>query len=276
MENANQPNNITIVQRDCPSCKTNNDNVSSSRFSCDDWLIKNCQNCGFVYIDSAPDYVQLFEKMAWEKTTKFEEFRRKEVRPLSYKASKLTRWRMRLTIRNKQENIVAANARVGNVMDLGCGDGYLLSRFSEDFKLFGIEISTKISKSAEIKLKDRRGTIVNDSSLNGLKKFPDEFFTAVIMRSYLEHELNPHEVLIETHRSLQKGGIAVVKVPNYGSINRVLMGKRWCGFRYPDHLNYFTPKSLRKMAEQVGFSVRFGILGKLPTSDNMHAILTRR
>jgi hypothetical protein len=74
---------------------------------------------------------------------------------------------------------------------------------------------------------------------------------------------------------LSPGGVALVKVPNYGSINRWVMGRRWCGFRFPDHLNYFTPARLRTMAEECGYRVEFGLAGRLPTSDNMHAVLTR-
>ena len=53
------------------------------------------------------------------------------------------------------------------------------------------------------------------------------------------------------------------------------MGRRWCGFRYPDHLNYFSPNTLRAMANKAGFETSFGLTGCLPTSDNMWAVLTK-
>jgi hypothetical protein len=54
------------------------------------------------------------------------------------------------------------------------------------------------------------------------------------------------------------------------------MGPRWCGFRHPDHLNYFTPLTLGRMAAKAGFRISFGLTGRLPTSDNMWALLTKR
>lgn len=69
--------------------------------------------------------------------------------------------------------------------------------------------------------------------------------------------------------------MAIIKVPNYGAINRMIMGRKWCGFRYPDHLNYFTPASLRRMAEKCGYSVKSAFSQRLPTSDNMYAILKK-
>ena len=53
------------------------------------------------------------------------------------------------------------------------------------------------------------------------------------------------------------------------------MGRKWCGFRYPDYLNYFTPASLRRMAEKCGYSVKSAFSQRLPTSDNMYAILKK-
>ncbi len=69
--------------------------------------------------------------------------------------------------------------------------------------------------------------------------------------------------------------MAIVKVPNYGCLNRMVMGRRWCGFRYPDHLNYFTPGTLRAAAEASGFRAWFGLTFRLPTSDNMYAVLSK-
>lgn len=49
-----------------------------------------------MYIDSAPHFELQFEAMAWERTSKAGERRRAEIRPISYKASKRTRFRLHL------------------------------------------------------------------------------------------------------------------------------------------------------------------------------------
>jgi hypothetical protein len=62
----------------------------------------------------------------------------------------------------------------------------------------------------------------------------------------------------------------IVKVPNYASWNRKIRANRWCGFRFPDHVNYFTPHTLKSMLQETGFQiVKFSIFDHLPTSDNM-------
>lgn len=80
-------------------------------------------------------------------------------------------------------------------------------------------------------------------------------------------------MLEELGRVLEPGGLALVKVPNFGSLNRMVMGRHWCGFRHPDHLNYFTPVTLRLLAAIAGFEVELSPTDVLPTDDNMVATL---
>ena len=68
----------------------------------------------------------------------------------------------------------------------------------------------------------------------------------------------------------------IVKAPNFASWNWVVRGKKWCGFRYPDHVNYFTPQTLTLLASEGGFAVaRQNVLDKFPLSDNMYAVLQK-
>lgn len=266
---------LQVVHRNCPLCGRDNSNQPNNAYSFDVWAIKDCPSCGFTYIDKAPDYAKLFEELSWEATTKIEEQRRAELRPVGYKASKLTRLRMRILPRKQMPLMLEAWAKSGNVIDLGCGDGAPLNDLGPGFVPFGVEVSTALADAADLRFQAHGGTCVNAPTLEGLKRFPDNFFSAATARSYLEHELHPLPVLAELQRVLQPGGVVIVKVPNYGSINRRVMGAKWCGFRYPDHLNYFTPKTLVKMAKAAGYSAHFGLTYTLPTSDNMYAVLKK-
>lgn len=233
------------------------------------------RQCGFVYLDNAPHYEVLIETMAWERTTKIEEQRRAEIRPISYKASKRTRFRLHLLPKRTVLGYIAARIESGNVLDLGCGGGQAMEGFPPSFRPFGIEISAAAAATADRAFRARGGYAINAPCVEGLRRFGDYFFAAASLRSYLEHEAEPAPVLENLKRVLVPGGIAVVKVPNYDLLNRKVMGRRWCGFRYPDHVNYFTPRTLRVMATKVGFEANFGLTGRLPTSDNLWAVLTK-
>ena len=266
---------IPVRERACPLCGRDNSDRPAGRYSHASWAVRDCWDCGFVYIDRAPEFALQSETMAWERTTKLEEVRRAELRPYSYRASKRMRFRMHLLPKRTVLGYVAARIRVGKLLDLGCGDGHALASFPESFIPYGIEISTQAAGSADRAFRARGGYVVNAPCVDGIRRFPDGFFDAASLRSYLEHEAEPLAVLKELARTLAPDGFAVVKVPNYGSLNRRIMGKRWCGFRYPDHLNYFTPRTLREIAARAGFTASFGLTGRLPTSDNMWALLAK-
>lgn len=265
---------VPVVTRDCPLCAAG-EPVPVAGYGVGIWRLVRCGACGFAYLDRAPDYTALHDVMAWEKTSAAELERRAELRPISFRLSRATRLRMALLPRKQMSDLVARHATAGNVVDLGCGTGWHLTRLPPAYVPFGIEISAEAAAEADRALARRGGAALNRPALLGLREFADGFFSAATLRSYLEHELQPRAVLQELRRALAPGGVAIVKVPNYGSLNRRLTGRKWCGFRYPDHLNYFTPRSLRAMAEACGYRVRFGPTDRLPTSDNMYALLIR-
>ncbi len=243
--------------------------------SYEDWTIRDCSACGFSYIDTAPEYEHLFDELDWHTTYALEIVRKKKMRPRSYAFSQRTRWRMGILPKRTVRGYVLSRHRSGNIVDLGCGSGGQIGNMVDRFTPFGVEISSKLAREANTAFAPHGGHVVNAPCTEGLKTFPDNFFAAASLRSYLEHEMNPKQVMRELFRVLKPGGIAVVKVPNYACWNRHVMGRKWCGFRYPDHLNYFTPRSLKHLAAGLGFKVSFGLTGRLPTSDNMWAVLIK-
>ncbi len=266
---------IRVVHRDCPLCGRDNAASPAGPYSRGIWEVKTCTRCRFVYIEKAPSYEALFSDMAWERTATAEAERRAETRPISYRLSIKTRARMRLLPRKKMHLLIETYAKPGKVIDLGCGTGGQIADLAESFVPFGVEISTQAARAGNELFARRGGRVINAPSLEGLREFPAGYFSAASLRSYLEHEMEPAPVLRALHRTLEPGGVAVVKVPNYGSWNRMIMGRKWCGFRHPDHLNYFTPRTLREMAKRCGYGAWSGPTFQFPTSDNMYAVLTK-
>jgi len=267
--------NITTVHRNCPLCDRDNRSEGLNPYSHADWQLKTCPQCDFVYIENAPDYRHLSTDTPWERTARIEESRRENVRGSEYRISKSTRWRLHILPRKKFPELLARYAAPGNVVDVGCGSGHFMRTVDGNFIPHGVEVSEALCREADGIFRRLGGYAVHAPSIEGLRQFPDHFFNAATLRSYLEHEMNPVGVLTEVYRTLKPGAVAILKVPNYRTLNRIMLGRNWCGFRFPDHLNYFVPASLREMGEKAGFNVRFGLTWKLPTSDNMYALLTR-
>jgi SAM-dependent methyltransferase len=267
-----------IIYRACPSCNANNQDEPKSLYSKDAWKIKNCTKCNFVYLENTPIYDALVKDFAWESTSESEREKKKSDEPVRYFISKnIKAFRKKVLKRDKLPRLIKQYFQAGNVLDIGCASGTILSRLDKKFIPFGVEISEHLAAEGNKKLAPRGGNIIQADAISGTSQFDELFFEGIIMSAFLEHEINPEKLLTECLRVLKVGGSAIIKVPNYNCISRVIRGNKWCGFRYPDHVNYFTPASLQAMSERVGFSTQqFKFSDKHILSDNMWIVLTKK
>lgn len=256
--------------RVCPACGRDNAAVDPGPYSKGEWQVKTCAGCGFVYLENAPVYDDLATTHAWEKSAPAEGALRRAESPVLQGLSKGTRFRLHWFKRTRLAKLAARYVPPGLVVDVGCGDGWQIANLPGDYVRCGIEISQDMAARARANLEPRGGFVVTAPAAEGLRSVPAGRFSGVVMRSFLEHDSEPRATLAGVARALRPGGAAIIKVPNYASLNRLAMGKRWCGFRWPDHVNYFTPRSLARMVRNEGLVVaRFGLVDHLPTSDNM-------
>jgi hypothetical protein len=99
---------------------------------------------------------------------------------------------------------------------------------------------------------------------------------AIVLSCILEHEIEPLPLLRRCVSRLAADGRLVVKVPNYACLSRHVRGGRWCGYRWPDHVNYFTPTTLVAMGRAAGLRVvRMTLADRQPLSDSLYAIFGR-
>lgn len=243
-----------------------------NRYSRPPWRLKDCRRCRLVYLENPPDYDELQKQWSWEKTFAAEADRRLAAEPLFQRLALFAkRARQRLLPRDKLAALARRGMARGPVVDLGCGGGRTLRRLGElGFIPFGVEISTALAEEASPAAAAFGGRVVVGNALDGLEQFPDGTFTGAVLISFLEHESRPLPLLLKLRAKLVRGGRSIIKVPNFGCWNRRVRGARWCGFRFPDHVNYFTPRTLLELVRQAGFQVvRFAARDRFPLSDNM-------
>lgn len=262
------------AHRCCPVCGADNRDRNPLTESREPWRLKQCGECQFVYLENAPLYAELTETFAWEKTCAAERHARRQREPviaaLSSARKRLAGWLLKRRKGGKLYQLIHEYVDGGRILDVGCGGGLLIQNLERRFTPFGIEISQQLACESQKVFGTRGGNVVHEPALSGLGQFADNFFDGVLMRAYLEHEREPAAVLAETWRVLKPAGCVLIKVPNYGCWNRPVRGSRWCGYRFPDHVNYFTPRSLRRVLEDNAFVVaRCGWFDRLPTNDNM-------
>lgn len=254
--------------RSCPQCAAAAFRALPAHSS-PPWHVVDCAFCGFVFLRNPPEYNRLVNEFAWEKTRVAEVERRKSNSPVRMWLDRMTRWRAGIYspgIAGRLRRVFAP----GRVLDIGCGSG---KKVPEPFIPFGIEISEELCRTADAHMRARGGRAIHAPAVDGVKEFPDGYFTGILLRSFLEHEMQPKALLGQCARVLAPGGAVYVRVPNYGSLNRRALGRKWCGFRYPDHVNYFTTRSLMRMASDCGLSIKLLNPLRLPLDDNINALL---
>lgn len=141
----------------------------------------------------------------------------------------------------------------GNILDIGCGDGVFLSNLSgnAEWNLYGVEIS----KAGFEKAKARRRLKVFNNPLSECG-FSRGFFDVIVMRHVLEHISSPQSMLAEIKMILKPGGVLVLRVPNFASIEASLGGRDWLHMDLPRHLFHYTPETITMLLEKNGFEVK--------------------
>jgi SAM-dependent methyltransferase len=141
--------------------------------------------------------------------------------------------------------------KIGSIVDIGCGNGYLLDRASG---LFLFRAGSDMSKSAV-----KNASCVCDTVVRG---GPDELlaqglhgFDLLTLISVLEHIYNPVDFMNKCRMLVKKGGCIAVAVPCYGSFWRKIMGRRWISFKLPEHIAYYEKKSLIVLGEKAGLKL---------------------
>ena len=254
------------------------------------WDVRQCLETGLVYLANPPAQERFKDEFAWEVTHAEESARRQREEPLLYAVSQACKtFRHRWLKRDKLVGLVRGIARrraagAIRLVDIGCSDGGLFQRLiarlpaeiAGRIEPVGIEISTQLAARADARLRGHGGRCIHASGVDGLHRLPPASNDVVILSCVLEHELDPVPLLAGCRTRLAADGVVVVKVPNYACLTRRLRGRRWCGYRWPDHVNYFTPETLAATAGRAGLKVvRMGLLDRSPLSDSLYAVFGR-
>ena len=149
-------------------------------------------------------------------------------------------------------NLKSDTNNQNKILDLGCGEGFLLSHFKDaGWKVLGLDFSDEGVRKQNPKLiKDIvKGNVYKE--LEVLLK-TDENYDVIYLGNILEHVIDPLALVTKCSDLLSAGGLLVITVPNDFSIlqsslitSNVINREYWiCP---PDHLNYFSLESLVKL-----------------------------
>jgi len=145
---------------------------------------------------------------------------------------------------NRLRPYVKPRARV---LDVGVGSGSLLAALrAAGFEAQGCDAVPAMAAAAA----QATGLPVHAGALETMDA-PGSF-DAVILNHVLEHTDGPIALLTAAKRVMSPGGIVHIAVPNVASWEAHLSG--WTSYE-PYHLLYFTPTTLRRVADRAGLNV---------------------
>lgn len=137
----------------------------------------------------------------------------------------------------------------GKLVELGCAMGFFLDEARAAFTTAGVEIS------------DHARQACLERGLDVVREATPEFlasrgpFDAAVMLDVLEHLQDPGSMLDKLHATMRPGGQLLVTTGDYGSLLARVMGKRWRLMTPPQHLWFFSAKTVSALLERHGFRV---------------------
>lgn len=238
-----------VVSRSCPVCRDEDGQIVLRE---GDWRLRECATCGLAYLPEVPAPEELEGEGAFEWALSFQTERRRrwQERPLA------RLWTSALVMLKPSRESRALRqvrrfAKSGRFLDIGAGDGRLsAAALRAGYDVTCVELSPRMAGRAAARVGRERVHVGRVEEVD----LPGPFDVAVAV-SLLEHEPDPRRLLMHTRGLLGPEGIFAIKVPNYNTYLRKLRGAQWSGYRWPEHVQYFNPNTLRRLVEETGYDV---------------------
>ncbi len=188
-----------------------------------------CLACSFVFAQRIPTVAEL-EKH-------YEGYRRND-------------YLSPLTIKRYEELLdkLEPYRKTNNLIDVGCGIGYFLEVAKKrGWNVYGTEYT-----DSAVEICESKGISMKKGELNP-DNYPEGFFDIITSFEVIEHINNPCQELLKFNKILRVGGCVYITTPNFNSLLRYVLKQDYSVITYPDHLSYYTPKTLKKVFSDNGF-----------------------
>lgn len=155
-------------------------------------------------------------------------------------------------IQTRRRLRVERHVRPGRLLDVGSGGGRFVHHMAKhgwdatgvDFSPAALAFARRIDSGARFV----QGSLADC-------EFPAGRLDVITMWQVLEHIAEPQPLLERCRRLLAPGGMFVAAVPNIEGLSSRLAGERWWGLDVPRHLVHYSPVTLNRALERVGFRV---------------------
>jgi SAM-dependent methyltransferase len=206
------------------------------------FTIVRCRQCSLAYVTPRPDAAALVAMYSDERY-----YRNRNASPFGYPDYLGERWLLERLVARRLGVIEARRQGRGRLLDVGCATGVMVEAAqARGWTAVGIDVSTFAVSQCPDGLDVRHGDLWHASLEGG-------DFDVVVLDDTIEHLPDPGGALAEIHRVLRPGGLITLNTPNEDGWLRRAMGRHWFHCKPPEHLYYFSPRTLGALLEKHGF-----------------------
>ncbi len=138
------------------------------------------------------------------------------------------------------------------VLDWGAGIGYFLETAGErGWEVYGTEYTEQA-----VAICREKGITMFRGPLSAVE-MPENSFDLITSFEVIEHINNPLEEMAHIIRLLKPGGLFYCTTPNFNSLLRYYLKDDYNVITYPEHLSYYTPKTLHRLFRSQGLQKLF-------------------
>jgi SAM-dependent methyltransferase len=138
----------------------------------------------------------------------------------------------------------------GRLLEVGCAYGFFLAEAQQFYDVGAIEIS---QEAAEFCRGRGQRVVTGVATEETVGQFGA--LDVIVMLDVIEHLANPRDTLELCCRHLNPDGIVVLTTGDFSSLPARLARQHWRLMTPPQHLWYFTPKSMERLSKAAGLEL---------------------
>lgn len=234
----------------CPVCQSNAVRWAVKTHNGVDYPIDRCSACGYGFVNPrpSPEFLEVHYSQSGHGKATVPSVEWIIGTESADPNSTIDARRMISTIQRLTRN---RRGMSGRFLDVGAGYGYF-SREAVNHAFHVIAINPAADEREVAK--SVSGIEPVQTTFEALRMDPASL-SVILMSQVLEHVLDVNQWLSKAWELLEHDGILAIALPNFGSLQRLILREKEPYICPPTHLNFFTGKALTKLLRGRGFRI---------------------